>query len=117
LLPCLLLIRLPAIQGASNEAFVINSADGELQALLPLDWEQVDLHVAGAQIQAANNARHMYVVVSGTRRADAAGTLEDYISSDLQTSMRRLLDATISEPRRFRIDAGECIQYQIHASL
>jgi hypothetical protein len=117
LLGYLWLLGMPAAQPASNEAFRISSADGELRALLPLDWEQVDLHAAGAQLQAANSAKHMYLVVSSTRRADTAGTLEDYASGDLQTTTRRSLDATISEPRQFRIDAGECIQYQIHASL
>ena len=78
-------------------------ADGELQAFLPLDWDQVDRHVVGAQIQAANNAKHMYLAVSSTRRADTAGILENHADSDLQTSTRRLLDVTISGPSDSRL--------------
>jgi hypothetical protein len=110
-------LLLPALVWGAAGYYILSSPDGEIQAVVPTDWEQVDLHVPGAEIQAASSARQLYFAVNGVRRKDVASTIDDFAANDLQITARRFADSSVSEPSYLTINGHRGTQYQFHATL
>ena len=119
---CLCLLRIVIVTAATcgiaeSQTLRITSTDGELTATIPGDWEQVNLHAAGAQIQVVNNARHMAMLATSVRNADNAGSLESYAAGSIRIILGRLTESSQSDGVPLWINRQRALQYELHGTL
>jgi hypothetical protein len=92
---------------------VIVSRDGVTQFVLPDGWAQTD-HVADAQLEASNVARHEYLEVVSEDARDVRSTLKEYADHRMHVMARKMEKPMASRISKIWMNNMYVVRFELH---